>query len=126
MDRFKFRMWEIKENKYRKESIVDLQAIFSLSEPSDYFIIEQCTGLKAKKSYRGTKENDLLIFEGDIVFATWKTYVEKAEIVNFCNYGWAIDMGSKYYPKCKEGWVEMINSNMKFEIIGTIHDKDTP
>jgi uncharacterized phage protein (TIGR01671 family) len=69
-------------------------------------------------------KNNIKIFEGDIVRATYKkgdVYNEKANIIFYSN-GWCIDM-SDYYPLCKEGWCVHINDEIEMEIIGNIHTK---
>lgn len=74
-DRFKFRVFNKIDNSYDEEHFflirddgkLHLQNgdgdIFEVSQ--DRFIIEQCTGLSAAKSYRGARPEDLLIFAGD-------------------------------------------------------------
>ena len=71
MDRFRFRVYDVKTKEYEyffelKEYIHKLVSIFEgiySNEENDYFltnIIEQCTGMK--------DYNDNLIFEGDLVY----------------------------------------------------------
>ena len=79
--------------------------------------IGQCTGIAARKSYRGERPEDLLIFEGDIVKAGRGIH----EIVykNCCLYAKIKKDDATYY-------LDIVNLAEKYKagirIIGNIHD----
>lgn len=98
--------------------------------------VGQCTGLSAAKSYRGDKPEDLLIFEGDIVrrkCSIYKLAVRKP-------IGERLVIGTVFWDEHKKleagGWAVKANDEhgnsttyillADSEIIGTIHDLDSP
>jgi len=110
-------------------------------EITDRFIIEQCTGLSAAKSYRGTRPEDLMIFEHDKVLANGTRYVCDRDMSDARKF---VHGGIKDITHSELGRFEFIcqwNNNFScfqfigenyteicidvnnrdFEIIGTIH-----
>lgn len=87
---------------------------------SDRFIVEQCTGLSASKSYRGNKPEDLLIWEGDKVLFNYNgkqpEMVVEWDICNPCFVLNARDGIRMEYDfiKCGDAVVE---------IIGNVHEE---
>ena len=117
---------------YTIERLENDDIIYNIVHPDT---IGQCTGLPAKKSYRGENSGDLLVFEGDVVskgcgdyrvlfvvkYGTYKelniSESEDSEISPM-TYGWYLE---NVKTKCQGGIPPEILSEM-FEIIGNIHD----
>ena len=108
-DRFKFRVWCNRRNKYIY-NIQDVGADFSIDCWEDCFgdflccedyVLEQCTGLKDK--------NGKLIYEGDIVL------VED----NKCPIEWESE--NARYNVVGYGEIAYLNYN-DIEVIGNIHE----
>jgi len=101
-----------------------IQLVVSHCEVRSYEIdpatLEQCTGLSAVKSYRGTQPEDLLIFEGDIIRDRRSVH---AVIYDFDN-GRFLGVSNVKYNN-QDRYLLYINTELqKFvEIIGNVHDK---
>jgi hypothetical protein len=90
--------------------ISDEFGVFTAVDPST---VGQCTGLRAAKSYRGDKPEDLLIFEGDIVQG--KRGIGHIKWHDKGLTGWLVE-----YPDCRE--LVYSDNRQDYEIIGNIHD----
>lgn len=108
MDRFKFRIWWKKENRYRVDThIIQIGRLTDFAN-SDEYVIEQCTGLKDK--------NSNLIYENDIVLGAsgFKYCIIWSEM----EVGWALqNLESKVCIAMNVFTADEI------EIIGTIHEQ---
>lgn len=113
-DRFKFRVWDIKNKRYLetlnglyfKPYPKGLKALTWFIEQEDY-IVEQCIGLKG--------ESDELIYEGDLV--------------RLGGYGvhqviWSEDTAEFMFKNLDEDLYEPVSTRLlcDWEIIGNIHE----
>lgn len=107
MDRFKFRAWDIEEQKYREVIALGQDRSFLLNighVRNDTQIFEQCTGLKDKNG-KLIYENDLIKIDGDVAVIKWSDYYARfmleSQEDNF-------DFETTYAEEC--------------EIVGNIHE----
>lgn len=114
-DRFKFRTWNIEEDRYASDDDIcydtggTWDSIYDLLMDDDpYYVPEQCTGLKDK--------NGKLIYEGDILKSiyTEKTYIVGREKHYAC---W-----SYRYKNVSTTLSEGDIANYELEIVGNIHE----
>lgn len=81
-DRFKFRIWEIKEKRYNKYPPYGYQGGTFNMFSTDESLIEQCTGLKDKNG-KLIYENDYVTHKGNIYKVFWnKTKISLENILN--------------------------------------------
>jgi len=143
MDRFKFRVWDIKRNSYDSYYNYKIGTNGRLNHYpcwtekdgrivdgniEDNFIVEQCTGLKDK--------NGKLIYEGDIVDIGGHGYrIEYIEgFITFCpftdqEWNW-YKRGSNHFKYCMDGDDYRAGKNhflfqyesYELDIIGNIHE----
>ena len=104
--------WDYKKEKALVHCIVHETDRGLLIKEIDPATVGQCTGLSAKKSYRGDKHEDLLIWEGDVL----KAIIGDTEFI---------------FPAYREdgewfGAADQMRAAVRSgaEIIGTIYDKE--
>lgn len=107
-DRFRFRIWEIKEKRYNKYPPYGYQGGTFNMFSTDESLIEQCTGLKDK--------NGKLIYEGDVVQMSYPYSSQNKYIVKWGDCCWELWL--------KNGFVYVIYEKMSqsMEVIGNIHE----
>lgn len=129
MKKTEFRVWIKDEEKmvYSKagENFISLDGsyykiIYNLANHKKMILSKEDDDNIELMQYIGKEDkNKKKIFKDDIVIVTClkkAPYNEKA-IITFHSNAWCIDM-SMWYPKCKEGWITIIDQEMKFEVIG--------
>jgi hypothetical protein len=118
-DRFKFRVWNKENNKYKDDLYYeagDLQVacVNKIFEEyiSDRCIIEQCTGLNDR--------NGKLIYEGDIIGGIYGGYI------SWCDECKSFELFVPEFEcaSCSGDilWREIVEDDGKLEVIGNIHE----
>lgn len=115
-DRFKFRIWWKKENRYRVDThIIPIGHLTDFAN-SDQYVVEQCTGLKDK--------NGNLIYENDrvgfYVYGQDEEWHAQQGTVIWYNSCWGIETSSRFIQF--ENELTMKNPK-DIEIIGNIHEQ---
>lgn len=119
MNRFKFRVWRIKENCYNHQEPFPtccmqengLLAYFHEERQMLNYIVEQCTGLKDK--------NGKLIYEGDILKSVFSD--EMLYEVIWCADCYKLRVFTKSSRKTLE-YLGLKNTKTSYEVIGNIHE----
>lgn len=119
MDRFKFRVWRIKENCYNQQEPFPtccmqengLLAYFHEERQMLNYIVEQCTGLK--------DTNGKLIYEGDILKSVFSD--EMLYEVIWCADCYKLRVFTKSSRKTLE-YLGLKNTKTSYEVIGNIHE----
>lgn len=121
-DRFKFRVWLIKENCYNHQEPFPtccmqengLLAYFREEKQMQNYIVEQCTGLKDK--------NGNLIYEGDIVK---DSLLGRKYTVNWdCDNVQFEAIANVYDTEFSEVYGLYVDSAKELEIIGNVHERE--
>ena len=81
--------------------------------------VGRCTGILAFKSYRGTKNEELLMFEGDLVLCEDK----QKRYIHYSDGMWCISRQDTHIGSVPEEYV-LGELSDDFEIVGTIHDEE--
>ena len=126
-DRFRFRVWNKKENSYGnyKHTFIGRTAFMSDIYDEERYCIEQCTGLKDK--------NDRSIYEGDIILSNIEyggTYfVIVGDVRGYCYDAVAFEEYEKYLKLGKETFgglsgsaFHIITDHGPCEVVGNIHE----
>lgn len=118
MDRFKFRVWDKRLNRYLGNNdptqmlLENGNLAYLDDEGMKFYEVEQCTGLKDK--------NGKLIYEGDIVYSNLDGGTQK---VIYWDDGLASFMAYNRYPD--KHYTQRIGDGyfieLGFEVIGNIH-----
>jgi len=110
-DRFKFRIWWKKENRYRVDThIIPIGHLTDFAN-SDKYVVEQCTGLKDK--------NGNLIYEGDLIkAANYKTGLPEIYVVKWCDECGLYQLESTQSDQI----IDMFRAE-KGTIVGNIHEQ---
>lgn len=116
-NRFKFRVWDVKNKKFLPESyfailgngklIVTLSSYYNdfTNTNQDDYVIQQYTGL--------TDKNDNPIYEGDII------HLKFGELNANLVVKWDKYMGLKYH---NGGWTSLVHVDTHGEVIGNIFE----